>query len=124
VVKGVFEELGSDNGQGFRTPLATLHAFQGWADKFLVTLADGIRDVYGTVKTSLYGVDLWFVYHDFRDDTGRIGYGEEFDVQVEKKFGKHYALLFKFADYNASNPRGFSGNVDTQKWWLQAGISF
>ncbi|CAI8746365.1 Alginate export protein [Methylocaldum szegediense] len=124
VFKGSFEELGSDNGQGFRTPLATLHAFQGWADKFLVTPPDGIRDVYGTLKTSLYGVDIWFVYHDFRDDTGNIRYGEEFDVQVEKKFGKHYALLFKFADYNSSNPKAFAGNVDTQKWWLQMGISF
>ncbi|WP_077729549.1 alginate export family protein [Methylocaldum sp. 14B] len=124
VFKGSFEELGSDNGQGFRTPLATLHAFQGWADKFLVTPPDGVRDVYGTFKTSLYGLDLWFVYHDFRDDTGSIRYGEEFDVQVEKKFGKHYSLLFKFADYNSSNPRAFAGNVDTQKWWLQAGISF
>lgn len=124
VVKGAFEELSSDRGQGFRTPLATLHAFQGWADKFLVTPPDGVRDVYGTVKTSLYGVDLWFVYHDFRDDTGSVRYGEEFDVQVEKKFGRHYALLFKFADYNSSNPRAFAGNVDTQKWWLQAGVSF
>ena len=35
-----YESLGGDattSGAAFRTPLATLHAFQGWADKFLAT---------------------------------------------------------------------------------------
>ncbi|MCC7197916.1 MAG: alginate export family protein, partial [Gammaproteobacteria bacterium] len=30
----------------FQTPLATLHKFQGWADKFLTTPSAGIRDYY------------------------------------------------------------------------------
>src|SRR5690606_28802578 len=42
-----YEVLGSDNGvAAFRTPLATLHAFNGWADRFLVTPADGLEDTY------------------------------------------------------------------------------
>ena len=40
------ELLGSDGVVGFATPLATLHAFQGWADKFLATPAAGIEDRY------------------------------------------------------------------------------
>ena len=28
----------------FKTPLATLHKFQGWADKFLGTPANGVKD--------------------------------------------------------------------------------
>ena len=40
-----YEVLGSDNGQGFRTPLATLHAFNGWADVFAVTPCAGLRDI-------------------------------------------------------------------------------
>ena len=40
-----YEELGSNAGlYGLQTPLATLHAFNGWADKFLVTPVD-IPDV-------------------------------------------------------------------------------
>lgn len=124
IFRGAYEHLGSENGQGFRTPLATLHAFQGWADKFLVTPAKGIQDVYGTFQTSLMGVDFMFVYHDFRSDNGDLRYGDEFDVQVKKDFGKHYSLLFKFADYHADNNAAFLGNADTQKWWLQAGINF
>jgi len=38
------EILGSDNGQGLQTPLASLHRFQGFADKFLRTPDEGVRD--------------------------------------------------------------------------------
>src|ERR1035438_4740700 len=31
---------------GFQTPLATLHAFNGWDDVFLTTPADGLQDIY------------------------------------------------------------------------------
>ena len=30
--------------KGFTTPLASLHKFQGWADKFTATPANGIED--------------------------------------------------------------------------------
>ena len=40
-----YELLGSDGVTvAFSTPLATLHAFEGWADKFLATPAAGITD--------------------------------------------------------------------------------
>ncbi len=127
-VKGAYEELGSDNGVGFATPLATLHAFQGWADQFLTTPANGIRDLYGTLRYNLLGVDLTAVYHDFSDHRGDVGYGHEIDLQAEKKFGKHYSLLFKFADFVTDKDfRGNSnlaGKVDTQKFWVQGSVSF
>ena len=44
------ESLGSDNGVGFSTPLATLHKFQGFADKFLGTPGEGIEDIYLQLK--------------------------------------------------------------------------
>ena len=50
--------LGGDNGSGnraFQTPLATKHAFQGWADQFLTTPADGIEDAYLGVTAPLLG---------------------------------------------------------------------
>lgn len=119
VFKAGFEQLGSDNGVGFSTPLATLHAFQGWADKFLVTPPDGIRDIYGEISTVLFGVKLVAVYHDFDDDTGRIDYGEEVDLLAVKNFGKHYSVLLKFAKYDADQ---FA--TDTEKWWLQASVEF
>jgi len=44
-----YEVLGADEGvafTSFQTPLATLHKFQGWADKFLTTPPNGIQDFY------------------------------------------------------------------------------
>lgn len=42
-----YESLGSNGGNvAFQTPLATKHAFNGWADKFLSTPATGLNDIY------------------------------------------------------------------------------
>ncbi len=38
------EILSSDNGVGFKTPLATGHAFNGWTDLFLGTPSTGLED--------------------------------------------------------------------------------
>ncbi|MHB8912667.1 MAG: alginate export family protein, partial [Lysobacter sp.] len=38
-----WEHLGGDGSHALQTPLATLHAFNGWADKFLVTPAGGLE---------------------------------------------------------------------------------
>ena len=121
-LQGAMEQLdGVGQNQTFITPLGTNHAFQGWADLFLVTPKDGIRDVFGTMITTLDrgNVTLMGVYHDFYDDTGNIHYGNEWDFMATKKFGKHYTLLAKYAYYNADQ---FS--TDTQKIWVQGNINF
>lgn len=121
------------NGHGlnkvFETPLGTNHAFQGWADLFLVTPKDGIRDVYGTVVGRFLendSLEVTGTYHAFSDDTGNINYGKEWDFQAMKKFGKHYSLLAKYAYFdNAQGATGFNaGATDTQKVWVQGGVNF
>lgn len=113
---------GFGQNKTFNTPLGTNHAFQGWADLFLITPNDGIRDVFGTVSAKFMENDslvLSGIYHDFTDDTGRAHYGKEWDFQAVKKFGKHYSLLAKYANYDADT---FS--TDTQKIWLQGNVNF
>lgn len=120
--QGAMEQLdGVGQNKTFITPLGTNHAFQGWADLFLVTPKDGIRDVFGTVIATLDqgSVNLTGVYHEFYDDTGNIHYGNEWDFLATKKFGKHYSLLAKYAYYNADQY-----STDTQKIWVQGNISF
>ncbi len=122
-VSGAMEQLnGTGVGKSFQTPLGTNHAFQGWADLFLVTPAHGIRDVFATASYKMMNDTLVItgVYHDFADDTGSIQYGKEWDFSVMKKFGKHYSLLAKYANFNTDN----SAYTDTQKIWLQANVSF
>ncbi|MGR8981739.1 MAG: alginate export family protein [Gammaproteobacteria bacterium] len=125
-VSGAMEQLngtgplGDTNGtNSFQTPVGTNHAYQGWADKFLVAPGAGIRDVFATMSTMAYGTNMAFVYHNFKDDTGSVNYGDEYDFLVTRKFGRHYYVLAKYAYYNADN---FS--TDTQKLWIEGGISF
>jgi hypothetical protein len=129
--QGAMEQLdGYGKNKHFDTPLGTNHAFQGWADLFLVTPDNGIRDLFGTVIGTLDRgeVILTGVYHQYTDDTGQNQYGDEWNFSASKKFGKHYSLLAKYAYYNADNsipaaPGGFT-TTDTQKIWLQGNISF
>jgi len=128
-LKGAVEELGANGKQAFQTPFGTNHKFQGWADKFLVTPKDGVRDINATLAGKPFGVKLAFVYHNFQSVTNSIDYGNEYDFLIVKKFGKHYHILAKYAYYDAY---GVNGNTaynpaltqDTHKFWLQAGISF
>ncbi len=121
------------NGHGlnkvFQTPLGTNHAFQGWADLFLVTPPDGIRDVYGTLVGRFLendSLEVTGTFHAFSDDTGNINYGKEWDFQALQKFGKHYSVLAKYAFFdNAAGATGFSPNAtDTQKIWVQGNVNF
>ncbi len=115
-----YEELQGDGaGKRFITPLGTNHKFQGWADKFLTTPDDGVEDLYVQLTLPMLGSKAMFVYHDFRSSNGDDSYGDEFDFQLSKQFGKHYSLLAKYAYYNADQ---FS--TDTQKLWLQIGAVF
>lgn len=114
--------LGKSNSLGnnsFQTPLGTNHVFQGWADQFLVTPSAGIRDVFATLSTQVLGTKMAFVYHSFKDDTGKVNYGDEYDFLVTKKFGPHYHVLAKYAYYNAD-----TYSTNTQKVWVEGGINF
>ena len=120
--QGAMEQLdGIGKNKAFQTPMGTNFAFQGWADQFLVTPDDGIRDVFGTVIATLDRgeVALMGVFHQFYDDTGTINYGKEWDFLASKKFGKHYTLLARYAYYDANQY-----STDTQKVWVQGTINF
>lgn len=114
-----YELLGDDDAFSLQTPLATKHAFNGWADKFLVTPADGLEDVYFSVGAAVAGVKLTAVYHDFSADAGGADYGSEWDLLAARKLGKHYALGAKYASYDAD-----SFATDTDKFWLWGEVAF
>lgn len=126
---GMEQLNGHGLNQAFVTLLGTNHALQSWVDLFLVTPKDGIRDVYGSIVGRFMENDSVAVtgtYHGFSDDTGNINYGKEWDFQAEKKFGKHYSMLAKYAYFdNAQGKMGFnSGATDTQRIWVQGNVNF
>ncbi len=94
-----YEVLGGNGNRGFATPLATLHKFNGWADRFLVTPTGGLRDAYVQASGSIKDVKLVAVYHDFRADFGGLKYGREIDLEVGKWFEKRYLVSLAYAKY-------------------------
>ena len=114
-----YEILGSDGGaMGFRTPLATGHAFNGWFDSFLVTPAAGLRDIYLFATADLPGGAVGKIFgHWFGQDVGGLDLGNEIDVLLSKKVDEHISVLAKYAYFN-----GDSGLGDGMKFWLQTEI--
>ncbi|SHJ38036.1 hypothetical protein [Cycloclasticus pugetii] len=121
-------ELQEGNGgtDRFVTILGTNHAYQGWADKFLVTPGDGVEDIYLTAVTTAYGIKFVAAYHDLSSDNNSYDYGTEFDVMATKKVGKNYTVGLKYADYNADNNALNIGPtaVDTTKLWAFVSAKF
>lgn len=116
-----YENLGSDSGVGFRTPLATLHKFNGFADIFLNTPGAGLEDKYVKLAGKipiLGGAKASVTYHNFDSDVGGISYGSEIDATFGFKI-KPFNILFKYANYNADT---FA--VDTEKFWFQIAYGF
>lgn len=125
---GGYEVLGADSGvalTSFQTPLATLHKFNGTADKFLTTPANGLRDLYvGLSKAfpkakALPGLNAAITWHRFESDRLELDYGDEWDAQLGWKIGKKVAFLAKAAFYDRNGAADFAGDADTEKFWLQ-----
>ena len=118
------EILGSDNGQGLQTPLASLHGFQGFADQFLVTPDDGVRDYsilagydFGTVGP-FSNVSTFARHHWFEADTTGVRYGREIDLSLKAKINR-VGFALEYTHYNAET---FSS--DTEAVFLTTEISF
>lgn len=130
-VKGGYEELGSDNGvASFRTPLATLHKYNGWADQFLTTPADGLEDAYGMIIYKVSGVNeildgtkLMLAYHDFSQANGNGDYGDEWDFDISRKFKENYSIGLRYSNYDSTGS-GSSATNDVEKLILSFGVKF
>jgi hypothetical protein len=109
-------------GKGFTTPLATLHKFQGWADKFLTTPANGLEDLYATASVTLKGVasldTLGFIasFHDYDAEQISADYGKEWNVSLAAKL-KRFNVMLKYADYRQGTVPAVGR--DTEKLWAQ-----
>jgi hypothetical protein len=114
-----YELLGADNGVGFKTPLATLHKFQGWADKFLGTPGTGLEDVYLKVAGNVAGIPMAVFYHQFNADEGGADLGSEVDIVGTYKINQHTSVQAKYASYSAD---GYAS--DTDKLWLTLNLTF
>ena len=116
-----YQLLGSDDGKfGFRFPLGTNHAFQGFADQFLTTPADGLQDLYLTGALEMpWGVQSAVTYHQFWSDEGGEDLGHEIDLVASKKLHPNWSVLVKAALFD-----GHNGQPDTTRFWVQTEVKF
>jgi len=127
-----YEVLGSDGDDSFQTPLATLHAFQGVTDKFLVTPPDGIEDLYvkfaylsDVREGPLSGVSFLASFHDFSAEEGDRDFGSEWAARLGKRFGDlplvpgAVDLSVEYAFFDAE-----AISSDTHQLWLTAQYKF
>ena len=121
-----YEVLEGDGTVGFGTPLATLHAFQGWADVFLGTPAGGIEDLYikggynaGPVL-GLAGLSGAIIYHDFQGERTGGDLGTEWDAVLKAKIDGNFAATAKYATYDG--PVG--GPASRDKIWFEISYAY
>lgn len=113
------EVLGGNGVKGFATPLATLHKFNGWANEFLTTPANGLRDRYATLSFGwkragfLDVLSATAVYHDFQSARLDMHYGTEADLMLLGKW-RRYGAMVAYGDYSR---RQFAAS--TRKLWFE-----
>jgi len=113
--------------KGFKTPLATLHAFNGWADRFLATPAKGLVDSNVKLTAKYAGFNFVLAGHSFATDTDDIALGTELDFSVAKNINKNLSVLVKGALYEADSDAGKAAaglKNDVKKGWIQAMYKF
>ena len=91
---------------GFKTPLATLHAFNGFADVFLAGRTNGshngLTDTYiSHTLPVIWGMKWSNVFHIMGDNEVSSGYGWEYDSVLAKKFDDHFTAIAKLAWFNS-----------------------
>jgi hypothetical protein len=95
-------------GDGFKTPLATAHAFNGFADAFTGGRIEGnnrgLTDVYLAYTIPLVWKMKWInTLHAFGDNEISTGYGWEYDSVLTKKFDDNLSALAKFAVFTSND---------------------
>lgn len=113
------EQLDGDGRRGFSTPLATLHAYQGWADVFLTTPANGVRDLSLTGSSVLKGphgkpVKIQAALHQFDEAGGGAGLGRELDASISMPLTPKIGAELKAAAFQGDRP----AFPDRTKIWL------
>ena len=126
-LSGGSETLGGNGVVGFSTPLATLHAFQGDADVFLNTPAQGIADRYAKlgyqtgmdVLGTLRKLALVAWYHDYKPAHGSGDLGHELDCDAFVKISDHWRLDAAYAAY-----AGTASFASRDKTWLSLTFAY
>ncbi len=132
MIKVAYEVLEGDGAtKKFTTPLATGHAFNGWADLFLATPNGGLEDTYITISyvpPMAKELKLMAVGHSFSGESISDHYGNELDAVIEYKVPQFKGLLLgakvAFFDGDETNTIGGASVEEVTKFWAYTQIAF
>ncbi len=108
----------------FRTPLSTVHKFNGFADVFLplTGFAQGLEDYYVYAGYTIplgNGIQAKAIYHWFEPESGAGDYGEEFDLVASYRINDYLNLVGKYGDYDSDGGAGGVGGTDKTMFTLE-----
>ncbi len=123
-----YELLSGDEDGRFVTPLATLHAFNGWADKFIAggtgNPVGGLEDRYVKVAYKFAEYTVEGRFHDFDSDDLGDDLGKELNLRFGRPFGKHLRGDLFYADFDGEGEFSDTNLSDTRKFWVQLMLTF
>lgn len=121
------EWLDGGTFRGFSTPLASLHQFQGFADKLTTIPGTGVEDAQIVVDYDMKAlnfaknirISVW--YHKYSLITGNGSLGREVNLAAIADFNDRLTLTVKYADFNATD----GGPVrDGEILWAMLGFKY
>lgn len=112
---------------GFRTPLATVHKFNGFADALLPLggFTNGLEDFYvyaGYTVPVGNGIHAKVIYHWFDSESGGAAGqdgGEELDLVASYKINDYVSLMAKYGDYQEDGGVGNAGAFDKKMFTFE-----
>lgn len=119
---------------GFKTPLATVHAFNGFSDVTdgarISGAHNGLTNLYVSHTIPIFfGVKWTNVLHAMGDNEVSTGYGWEYDSVLTKKFDDNFMALAKFAHFETEGdtyvgPAGAPGLPTTSRFSIELNYTF
>ncbi len=122
VTAGVGYELpNADNNFALRTPLGSLHDFNGWADAFTTTPTQGLRDTWMYLSGTLpwWDIGLSGAYHRF-DSYNNTRLGTEIDLAASYNITPSLGAAVKYASFK----RDVTTMDDIRKIWVQVELKY
>lgn len=124
---------------GFRTPVATVHKFNGFADVYtpITGYENGLEDFYGYIGYTIpvgNGIPVKLIYHTFDAESGAAAGqdgGDEIDLVASYKVNKYLNLLAKYGNYSEdggigalSNGTGAVGGLDKEMFTFEVNFIY
>jgi hypothetical protein len=119
----------------FVTPLATVHAYNGFGDTLIAPRIGlirnpGISDIYISHTTPIFwGMKFSQFFHILGDNNSDFDYGWEYDAVLAKKFNDNFLAIAKFAYFDSDGAATAPGAVnpapfDTTRFSIELNYTF